>query len=122
MFDGVYLLLALLFVKHWYIDFVNQSPAELEGKSTYGQPNGLIHSTKHGIATGLITAFFVFNFEVAVVIGFVDFILHYHIDWLKANINRRYGYTVDNPKFWTWFGADQLAHSLTYVFLVWVLV
>jgi hypothetical protein len=122
MFDGVYLLLALLFVKHWYIDFVNQSPAELEGKGTYGNLRGLMHAVKHGVVTGLIVSLFVYNFEVAVIIGFVDFVLHYHIDWLKSRINRRYNYTVDNPKFWAWFGADQLAHSLTYVFLVWILV
>ena len=122
MFDSVYLLLALLFVKHWYIDFVNQTPAEVAGKGTYGQIHGLMHSVKHGVVTSVIVFLFFYSVEAAIIIGFVDFILHYHIDWLKMNINKRYGYTVENPKFWVWLGADQLAHSLTYLFLVWMLI
>jgi len=38
------------------------------------------------------------------------------------NINKRYGYTIEMTQFWAWLGADQLAHSLTYLFLVWALV
>ena len=122
MFDSILVLLALLFVKHWYIDFVNQTSEEIAGKGTYGNAAGLMHSIKHGVATGLIMLLFVFNFEVAVVLGFVDFVLHYHIDWAKTNINNRWNYAVENPKFWMWLGADQLAHALTYIFLVWILI
>lgn len=122
MFDSILVLLALLFVKHWYIDFVNQSQEEVDGKGIYGNPAGLMHSIKHGVATGLIMMLFVFNFEVAVILGFVDFVLHYHIDWAKMNINKRWHYTIEQKPFWIWLGADQLAHSLTYIFLVWILI
>ena len=120
MFNSIYLLLALLFVKHWYSDFVNQSDEEIAGKGTYGQAHGVMHSIKHGVATFLIFMLYVHDFEYAVIIGFIDFVLHYHIDWTKININRRWNYTVDMPHFWAWLGADQLAHSLTYLFLVWM--
>jgi hypothetical protein len=121
MFNSIYLLLAALFIKHWYIDFVNQSPEEVAGKGTYGNAAGLIHSIKHGVATFGIMIIVVYSFEVAVLVGFLDFLIHYHIDWAKMNINKRYGYTVENPKFWLWLGADQLAHALTYLWLVWLL-
>lgn len=122
MFDSIFILLALLFVKHWYIDFVNQSTEEVEGKGIYGQAHGLMHSIKHGVATFIIFAFFTVDFSYSVIIGFIDFFLHYHIDWLKMNINRRWQLTIDNPKFWALLGADQLAHSLTYLTLVWLAV
>ena len=121
MFTSIYALLAVLFIKHWYIDFVNQSAEEVAGKGTYGNAYGVMHSIKHGLATCIIMLFFVHNFEVAVLVGFLDFLLHYHIDWLKMNINKRYGYTIEQPQFWLWLGADQLAHALTYLWLVWLL-
>jgi hypothetical protein len=122
MFDSIFILLALLFVKHWYIDFVNQSMEEVNGKGIYGNAYGLMHSIKHGVATFVIFWLFLTNWPLAVIIGFVDFALHYHIDWAKININKRWNYTVENPKFWAWLGADQLAHSLTYLGLVWIVV
>jgi Protein of unknown function (DUF3307) len=120
MFNSLYILLALLFVKHWYIDFVNQSMEEVNGKGIYGNAHGVMHSLKHGVATFLIFWLYVMDFEYAIIIGFVDFVLHYHIDWTKININKRWNYTAENPKFWAWLGADQLAHSLTYLLLVWM--
>jgi len=120
MFNSLYILLALLFVKHWYIDFVNQSMEEVNGKGIYGNAHGVMHSLKHGVATFLIFWLYVMDFEYAIIIGFMDFVLHYHIDWTKININKRWNYTAENPKFWAWLGADQLAHSLTYLLLVWM--
>jgi len=122
MFDSIFILLALLFIKHWYIDFVNQSNEEVAGKGTYGNAHGLMHSIKHGVATFLIFLLFTYDFAFSVIFGILDFVLHYHLDWAKININRRYNYTVQDKKFWTWLGADQLAHSLTYLGLVWLAV
>jgi hypothetical protein len=122
MFNSIFIILAILFVKHWYIDFVNQSSEEVAGKGTYGNAHGLMHSIKHGLATFIIMLVFVHYFEVAIMIGFFDFVLHYHIDWAKMNINKKYQYTIEMPQFWAWLGADQLAHSLTYLFLVSLIV
>jgi hypothetical protein len=62
------------------------------------------------------------DINYSIIIGIIDFVFHYHIDWAKININKRYNYTPENPKFWVWLGADQLAHSLTYLMLVWLAV
>ena len=122
MFDSIFILLALLFVKHWYIDFVNQSMEEVTGKGIYGNAYGIMHSIKHGLGTFAVFWLFIGEIQFSLLIGFIDFVLHYHIDWLKININKRYNYTTENPKFWAWLGADQLAHSLTYLGLVWLAI
>ena len=79
-----------------------------------------MHSIKHGVATTLIFMVFFQSFEFSVIVGLIDFVLHYHIDWAKMNINKRYGYTIEMPQFWAWLGLDQLAHQLCYVLLIWL--
>jgi hypothetical protein len=95
---------------------------EVHGKGIYGNAHGLMHSIKHGVATVIIMLIFINDPLYAIILGFIDFLIHYHVDWAKININKRWNYTVENPKFWAWLGADQLAHSLTYLFLVWAIV
>ena len=123
MFDSIFILLAALFVKHWYIDFVIQTPQEVAEKGTYFKWHGIKHSLKHAIATGLV--FWIFADSViidCVFLGVLDFLFHYHIDWAKMNINRKFNYTIEKPEFWYWLGADQLAHCFTYLFLVWFIL
>jgi hypothetical protein len=59
---------------------------------------------------------------VAVGVAFGEFAVHYHVDWLKEQITRRNGLTIDDPGFWHAMGTDQLVHGLTYVAIVAVLV
>ena len=120
MIEELLIVLGLLFVKHWYVDFVNQSMDEVNSKGNYGEWLGIRHSLKHGIGTFLV--FFITDLSLVscLFLGLLDFILHYHIDWSKININRKNNYTVENPKFWMWLGLDQLAHSITYLILVYI--
>lgn len=122
VFDSIFVIIGLLFIKHWYVDFVNQSMEEVNGKGIYGNAYGVMHSLKHGLLTFAIMWLFIADPLLAIVLGFIDFATHYHIDWAKININKKYNYTPENPKFWAWLGADQLAHSLTYLGLVWLVV
>jgi len=122
MYDGIFVLLALLFIKHWYVDFVDQTAEEVKWKGTYFDWRGVKHSVKHGVATAIIMSFFVYAIEDMIILGLIDFVIHYHIDWAKMNINKKFGYTIEMPQFWAWLGADQLAHSLTYFWLVWLIV
>jgi hypothetical protein len=119
VFDSIFIILALLFIKHWYIDFVNQTMEEIVGKGIYGNFAGVMHSAKHGIGTAIIICLATGQINLGLMLGFLDFVLHYHIDWAKININKRWNYTPADHQFWTWLGADQLAHSLTYLFIVW---
>ena len=124
MNNYIFGFLILLQVKHWYIDFVNQSYEEIANKGNYLDWRGIKHSLKHGLATTALSIL-VFGLDYwffSAVIGLIDFVLHYHIDWLKSRINNRKGYTSAQPEFWHLLGADQLAHQLTYIGLVWLTV
>jgi hypothetical protein len=116
------LLLAMLQVKHWYIDFVNQSMDEVNHKGIYGDWTGIKHSVKHGVATWAIMPLF-FGIEVGLgfgfILGFLDFILHYHIDWAKMNWGNR---DIQTPAFWSHLGLDQMAHQLVYLVLIGLII
>lgn len=115
MFDSIYVLLGLLFIKHWYIDFVNQSDEEVKHKGIYLDWLGVKHSLKHGILTAVIMSFFVYYTVDAIVLGMIDCVLHYHIDYVKMKYGNR---DIKTPEFWAQLGFDQLAHYICYLWLV----
>ena len=121
MIQIIFFILILLQIKHWYIDFVNQTSEEVAHKGIYLDWCGVKHSLKHGIATAFIFLLFA-PFETALILGILDFLIHYHVDWAKMNINKKYGYTIEQPQFWAWLGADQLAHQITYIGLAYTLL
>ena len=104
----------LLQIKHWYVDFVNQTDKEVQCKGTYLHWQGLKHSLKHGIATFSVFLIF-FNFYISSVVGIIDFLLHYHIDYCKMRFGNR---DIKTKQFWIQLGLDQLAHQITYLGLV----
>jgi hypothetical protein len=124
MFDAIFSLLILLQIKHWYIDFVNQSEEEVTWKGTYLDWRGVKHSLKHGLATTacLLIVTGVEYLPFCIVLGFVDFLVHYHVDWSKMNLNKKLGYTIAMPQFWALLGLDQLAHQLTYIGIAWAMI
>ena len=122
MLNEFFLFLILLQVKHWYVDFVNQTNDEVVSKGIYGDRAGINHSAKQGIGT-FLAVLFVAGFPYiawAGILGGIDFALHYHIDWAKININKSKNYTVETPQFWMWLGFDQLVHQLTYLLILYL--
>lgn len=118
----VLLLLTLLFVKHFVIDFPLQKPYQWQNKGTYGHPGGLLHSGLHAGGTLFVLAFFI-SFPLAVLLGFLDGVIHYHVDWAKMNLNKKLGYgPTTHEEFWTLLGLDQLAHALTYIGIVFLVI
>lgn len=120
MLSSLLFFLLLLQVKHWYIDFVNQSNDEVASKGIYGDRAGLNHSIKHGIGTFIVVVI-VAGFPwiaFAGILAFFDFITHYHIDWVKMNFGNR---DIQNPKFWNHLGLDQMAHQIVYIILAWMM-
>lgn len=112
--NAVLFLLFLLFVKHWYVDFVDQTNEEVASKGIYGDGPGLAHSAKHGFATLLcilaVTGQQFFGY--AMILAVIDFVVHYHVDWIKMNYGNR---DIRTPQFWNHLGLDQLAHYVTYL-------
>lgn len=104
--------LTLLFIKHYLIDFVFQTDAEVKGKAIYGNLQGINHAIKHTLPTFWITWLLTANAPVALVLSLTDGIIHYHVDWTKMNYGCR---DITDPLFWNHLGLDQLAHALTYI-------
>lgn len=114
---------AVLMAKHTVADFYLQTAYQYLNKGTYGHPGGLIHAGIHVALTPLVY-FVLAPASVLLALGITvgEFLVHYHTDWLKEQINRREGWTVNDHKFWSLLGTDQLVHGLTYLAIVAALV
>lgn len=114
---------SVLMVKHAVADFYLQTPYQYLNKGTYGHPGGLLHSAIHVALTPLVYLVLVpGSLLIAGAIALGEFVAHYHIDWLKEQIVRRNGMTMQDPGFWHALGTDQLVHGLTYLVIVAALV
>ena len=118
MTSTVFVLLALFGIKHFVADYLMQFPYMLNEKGIYGATGGVHHALVHASWTFLILVFFCNNADVIIALAFADFVLHYHIDWLKQQLNR--GLTPADRMFWVWMGLDQDLHYLTYIGIIYV--
>jgi hypothetical protein len=112
----VFILLALFGIKHFVADFLMQYDYMLREKGIYGATGGVHHAGVHACLTFLILVPFVAGADQLLILPLVDFVAHYHIDWVKQKLNR--GYTYTDRQFWIWLGADQALHYLTYVGII----
>ncbi len=114
----IFLLLSFLVVKHWIADFVLQFEYMVEQKGTYGLRGGLEHAIMHGVLTATVMLAFlnIDSLWPAVFLGLLDSVVHYHIDYVKARWGTR---DPNTQRFWIELGADQMAHYLFYIWLVW---
>lgn len=111
----LWLILTLLFIKHFLADFVWQTDTMVIEKGKYGYLGGLQHSALHGVLTYAVLMHFL-GVQACAMLAMIDAFIHYHIDWAKMNITKNY--TVKDKQFWFWLGFDQLLHALTYIIMV----
>ena len=110
-------LLALLMTKHFLCDFPLQRPYQYQNKGIYGHPGGLLHAGIHMGGTFLVVCLFA-GAWAALALAVVDGAIHYHIDWGKNQINKRYGLNAHSgTAYWIVFGFDQFLHQLTYILI-----
>lgn len=119
----ILVLLLLLQIKHYYADFVIQTYMQTVKKGVWLNPVGISHSLDH--VWGTLVALLLFNFFIPVsaglilVIGFLEGLIHYVIDFVKV----RYGIKdLTKPLFWNQFGMDQLAHQITYIIIALIIL
>ena len=113
----VLFLVAALQVKHFICDGPLQTRAMVESKGHYGRYLGLLHAFIHGAGTALVLAGFGFAASTMLLLGLLDFAIHYHVDFIKENVVRRAGWTPSQAQFWWALSADQMAHQLTYLLI-----
>jgi Protein of unknown function (DUF3307) len=114
-------LLVMLQLKHFVCDFPLQGPYQYLNKGTYGHAGGLLHCAIHLVGSIFVLCFFMHS-PMFLILG-VEFVVHYHVDWAKMNINKRMRWTpTTSEQFWWLLGFDQLLHQLTYVWMIWMVI
>ena len=111
-----------LHLKHYLCDFPLQSGYQLRTKGIYGDFGGILHASIHGLAT--LPVFLLFHAATKTLVAIVvsEFLLHYHIDWLKERILKQQGWDSTTYGFWQILGGDQMLHNFTYVGIVAALI
>ncbi|MCB1444695.1 MAG: DUF3307 domain-containing protein [Rhizobiaceae bacterium] len=113
-------LLVWLQVKHFFADYLLQSPWMISGKGHFGRPGGYAHAAIHiiGTAPALVYAGLGGGLTALILAG--EFVIHFAIDHLKALESRARPESPNSARFWATHGADQLAHHLTYAAILFV--
>jgi hypothetical protein len=116
------IVLALLLCKHMVFDFVLQTRYQLDHKHIYGHPGGLLHAGLHLVGTAAAIAVARPSPMLLGAILAAEFVVHYHVDWIKEQLLRRGGWARSDVRYWVVFGGDQLIHQLGYILIAWFLV
>lgn len=112
----------MLQVKHLIVDWMYQPKYEWSNKGTYGHWGGVRHALKNALGTAGCFLVFVSPMSAALVL-LIDFVVHYHIDWCKMNINKTQGWSpTTHEEFWWLTGFDQFLHQCCYVMLIWMVL
>jgi hypothetical protein len=88
----------------------------LREKGIYGATGGVHHALVHASWTFLILVFFCHDANLIIGLAFLDFAIHYHVDFIKQQLNC--GLTPKDRNFWIWLGLDQALHYLTYIAII----
>src|SRR5262249_51160555 len=114
--------LALFQLKHFVCDFALQTPRQIRAKGNYGQLAGLEHAGLHAVAS-LPALLVLTQSQAAIVFAIIgEFLVHYHVDWTKARIDKWWGFSNQSTAYWIVFGFDQLVHQATYLTLAFLLM
>ncbi len=123
LINAVLLAFVMLAVKHTIADYFLQTSYQFLNKGIYGHPGGIIHAGFHALLT--LPVFLILppsSLALAIAIIAGEYVVHYHLDWSKEQLVKRYKLSQADPWFWHLFGIDQLAHFLTYVAIIAILI
>ena len=117
-------LLALLAfqTKHLLCDFVIQTKFQITNKGYYGRIGGVVHAGLHALFSIPVLLLLTHSATLIGIMVSCEFIIHYHIDWLKARTERLRNWTPSDDIYWIAFGADQFLHQVIYIVMVAILL
>jgi hypothetical protein len=113
--EPVLLAMLIFQIKHFLCDFVLQTTNQVLNKGRYLHMGGITHAGLHML--GSIPALLILTRspQLIGVLILAEFLIHYHTDWAKAQVDRALRLNDTTSLYWTIFGSDQLAHQLTYL-------
>ena len=106
----VLIFVFLLFVKHAFCDLAIQRLYP-SNKTEYFNKPAHTHYFHHGVGTFLIAL--MIDIKFAFVIGFLDYLIHWHVDYCKSLVRQRFGWQEQDLSFWVLQSVDQVLHYLT---------
>lgn len=109
-------LMAGFMIKHAIADYGLQTAYMFHNKGRYFHPGGILHAGLHVLLSVPVLMLLPppTMMAMAAILG-GEFLVHYHVDWVKERINRDRDLQPDCARFWRLHGLDQLLHGLTYV-------
>ena len=113
--EPVLLALLIFQIKHFLCDFVLQTSNQILNKGRYLHMGGITHAGLHvlGSLPALLVLTRAPGLVAALLVG--EFLIHYHTDWAKAQVDRALRLNDTNSLYWAVFGSDQLIHQMTYL-------
>ena len=105
-------------IKHFIVDLGLQQYIGYSDKHRYFSGKAHFHYAQHGFATILVCLLVWLPPEIAFLIGFIDYIVHWHIDYTKHHLNSAIGAVGHSRKWWWTNVLDQCLHTATY----WIIV
>lgn len=123
--DPVVFALVLLFLlqfKHLFADFYMQTPRMLRDRGVYRHMGRVQHAGLHGVGSLVALVLVGVPLGLALLIAFVEWVVHFHIDWAKGRWSDHTGHGPEEAGYWRAFGVDQALHQWTYLVIVWVVI
>ena len=124
-------LMTLLIAKHFVADALLQNAYQYLNKGKFLHPGGLLHAYIHSVLT--VLCFWGYNPTILLLVGVLDFVIHYFVDYSKMNLSRIFEWSAydkdENGKpylriysnnFFIILILDQCLHMLTYVLLIYL--
>jgi hypothetical protein len=115
-------LLIGLELKHFVADYLLQPGWILAGKGNIFHVGGYAHAGIHAALSLLLLLALGTPFGLALALFAGEFVIHYALDYAK--IHYSVGVHMENKpaRFWALHGVDQLAHQLTYIAMIYLVV
>lgn len=112
------LIFFLLAIKHGVCDLALQALyCRPSNKHRYFSGRAHLHALHHGLGTLLVTVFFA-SMPLALLLALMDYLLHWHIDFVKSTLVKWFNYTLDSDGYWLLTTVDQNLHFATYLLIV----
>ena len=122
MIGSVLILLSGFLVKHMIADYYLQYSWMIKDKGTYNARGGIAHSGLHALLTFILLYLFGFGYFWSLLMAVLDYLLHYHIDFVKSNLWKRNNYGPNDQMYWVIHGTDQFLHMMTYILIIYILL
>ena len=116
------LLMLGLEAKHFLADYLLQFDWMIRGKGSFARAGGYVHAGIHVAGTVVILLVLAVPTGFVLLLAACEFVIHYLLDFSKANYGDHVSSADEPRKFWALNGLDQLFHHLTYIAMVWVMV